>query len=838
MQVERHTRLKELFFASIGLDAGERVSFLQGACSGDPAMVEEVLSLVELEQQVDPSFLHDSTVVVLDAMDEIDPATGEQDEEPIPLPLASWDRYSILGRIGSGGMADVYKAFDPRLNRHVALKFIRTAHARQLQRFLREAKAQARLSHDNILEVYETGEVEDLHYIAMRYIDGPTLIETRADTTLEQKVTLLIQVAEAIHAAHRQGLIHRDIKPANILVDTTLDGELKPYVMDFGIAAQLQEPGLTATGEMLGTPWYMAPEQVRVREHVTDRRTDVYSLGVTMFELLSGRRPYAADSAVEMLGMLCQNEPMALRQVQHDLPAELETIVMKCLEKDMQRRYPSARALAEDLRRFLDGEPVLARRPSMWYRLLKKVRRHKAIVVVSSAALVSLALMAGLNLEVRQQARVREELARDFSRRVNEIESVMRMASIAPLHDVTEERQQVRELMGQIRVRLEQSELLGEGSGHYALGRGYLALGEHVRAREHLERAWARGYRGPGVACVLGRVLAELSLLELSKAMQIPDPDLRAERLAEIDGEYQQPALSYLRIGKGAREEAPEYVDALLAFLEHRVPAAIASAQAGYQRLSWLYEAIRLEADLTADLGFDSWYDGHVSEAVSFWETSADIYDRAAAVARSDARVSLALCRLMGAVATMVPDEQLLALSEPLAQGTLACSNSLSAEPDLAVAMAARARLLLGDARLARHREQDPGPVVGDAMAMARQASMLRPTDPVVALTLAQATLASTRLEEVASSSWRELLEQAITAYETASRLDPKAVEAVNLEALREIARSGPVMSSSFSDTSSGMLTTSNGEVGEVRREVKEFVVATSATRLTPRNLG
>ncbi len=298
--------------------------------------------------------------------------------------------------IGTGGMGEVFKAWDPDLERHVALKYLRHDDPVLVERLLREARAQARIDHPSVCKVYEVGEDDGRPFIAMEYVDGEPLDAAAKKLTLEQKILLIRKVAEAVQAAHSAGLIHRDLKPANILV-VDRAGEPHPYVLDFGIARLEEVAGLTITGQVMGTPGYLSPEQARGEVATLDRRTDVFSLGVILYELLGGGRPFAGNSNVEILMHLIDDEPEPLRRIAPEVPRDLETVVVTCLEKDPDRRYPSARALADDLGRFLDGEPVEARPVGLRERLVRRGRKNPVAafaVIAAALALVALAVVS------------------------------------------------------------------------------------------------------------------------------------------------------------------------------------------------------------------------------------------------------------------------------------------------------------------------------------------------------------------------------------------------------------------------------------------------------------
>jgi serine/threonine-protein kinase len=345
---------------------------------------------------------------------------------PAPAPAVGPGRYEILGELGQGGMGVVYKARDPRLKRLVALKMVlggAYAGRERLARFRAEAEAVARLRHGNIVQIYEVGEYAGGHYIALEFIEGDTLAQRLAQSPLppREAAALVHTLAGAVHYAHEQGIVHRDLKPANILLAAPgfaaeagpQAAELTPKITDFGLAKRLAEDGgRTQTGDVLGTPSYMAPEQADGRVRETGPATDVYALGAILYEALTGRPPFKAPSVVETLQQVRSQEPVPPRRLQPHVPRDLETICLKCLEKEAAKRYPSAAALAEDLRRFLGEEPILARPPGLparfrlWCRRPERVRDAGAFMVFLGVvcilwALCGAALLAAGQLDVR-----------------------------------------------------------------------------------------------------------------------------------------------------------------------------------------------------------------------------------------------------------------------------------------------------------------------------------------------------------------------------------------------------------------------------------------------------
>jgi hypothetical protein len=322
--------------------------------------------------------------------------------------------YSTLAKLGSGGMGVVYLARHQPLQRLVALKMISgSAGPEQVQRFKTEAEAAARLQHPHIVGLFEIGEHAGLPFIALEYCPGGSLEKRLAGTPLPAAVAapLLEQLARAMHAAHQKGILHRDLKPANVLLAE--DGTAK--VSDFGLARLVDVAGHTASGAVLGTPSYMAPEQARGQGQPLDPRCDIYALGAILYEVLTGRPPFRADNPVATLAQVLYEEAVPPGQLNPRVPRDLQTICLKCLHKEPGRRYGTALELAEDLRRYRQGEPIYARPVGRLERTGKWVRRNKGLSAGLAAAV--LALLAGTGVALWQAVEARAAAAAEAGQR-------------------------------------------------------------------------------------------------------------------------------------------------------------------------------------------------------------------------------------------------------------------------------------------------------------------------------------------------------------------------------------------------------------------------------------
>ncbi|MEM1026536.1 MAG: protein kinase [Planctomycetota bacterium] len=441
-------RALAVFEAALDRPEPERDALVAEACAGHPALAARVRSLLTAHA-ASASFL---------AVSDDTPAGGSTEPAPTmiqPQPGVRLGDFRIEALIGSGGMAQVFRATQQSLGRTVALK-VMPPHLhlspRNAARFEREVQAAARVHHTNLVGVYAAGHERGLRYYAMELIEGPTLggvlrrlrVKPILELRLSQAVTgpdaipdnsspsepsgdltilaaivaslsnnyfdriaeQIAAVSEAVHEAHEQGVLHRDIKPSNLLYSR--EGRL--HLGDFGLAKLMDEPGLTQTGDTVGTPYYMAPEQLATQDRPTDRRTDVYALGATLYEMLTLLPPYPGQRREQVLAKIARDEPRPPRRINPSVPRDLETIALKALARRPRDRYGTAAELAEDLRRFTQRHAITARRPWLLTRGLKLAQRHPATAAALAVALILasssayLANRASVNAEQRMLA--------------------------------------------------------------------------------------------------------------------------------------------------------------------------------------------------------------------------------------------------------------------------------------------------------------------------------------------------------------------------------------------------------------------------------------------------
>jgi hypothetical protein len=430
--------------------------------------------------------------------------------------------FEIVRELGRGGMGVVYEARQLSLNRPVALKVLAPGLGltpRAVERFRREAEAAAKLHHTNIVPVYATGEQDNFHFYAMELIAGPSLDHVlnslrgpgaAATTAPELAATgpyaagdpppaasgpgslsgsggeyfdavarRTAEVADALDYAHRQGVIHRDVKPSNLLLAP--DGRLS--LNDFGLARVLEQPGMTVTGEFVGTPAYMSPEQVTSGHVPLDHRTDIYSLGATLYEMLTLRPPFAGQRRDQVLAQIIQKDPTPPRKLNKRVPRDLETICLKALDKDPDRRYQTAAQMADDLRRYVNRFAISAKRAGPVERLNKWVRRHPAASAALAVALLALAAAGFVAYQAYEaERRHQEELRRAEDQRLAEKrQGAIDKAYVAAMGGNFEAANEA----------IAEAERLGVTTGEVRLLRGLIAYysGKSPEALEHFEQA-------------------------------------------------------------------------------------------------------------------------------------------------------------------------------------------------------------------------------------------------------------------------------------------------------------------------------------------------------------
>lgn len=503
-------------------------------------------------------------------------------------------RFMVGPELGRGGMGRVHEAWDPLLQRRVALKRLSGGTVEEVLRFSREAKHQALVTHPHICPIHEVGVGPQAPYIVMHLVEGTPLSELHPDPDPATAASLIADVAGAIHAAHRARLVHRDLKPQNILVERRGDGSLKPWVVDFGLARDLSRADLTLTWAFSGTPAFMSPAQAR--GEAPSPADDIFSLGATLYALLSGVPPFEATTVAGLLDRQARGEAPALRSRRPELPRDLDTIVATCLDPDPARRYATAFDLEVDLRRFLAGESILAR-PTPWHgRAWRRVRRHGTLAATVAVSLLLLAALAGWNVRTRIQGARQSELATRFGFQVKDLEDFMRLERLMPVHDLRPAEARLRQGGGLIRAEMTRLGRTADGPGHYALGRLALALRQDEAALAELERAWAAGFRSPESAYAQGTALARLFDRDLWREAPNGTPRREAEAVRRrLMDRWGRRALACFALSHGQSLDNPAFGEAQIAWLQGDAGTCIRKCREAFEATPWLVEAKELE---------------------------------------------------------------------------------------------------------------------------------------------------------------------------------------------------------------------------------------------------
>lgn len=498
---DRWRQIEQLFHDALERSPHERTSFLSTACQDDESLIPEVLQLLSNHENA-KEFIEppaEAIVTEISRQNTLGLQTGNQ--------IGS---FLLVRKLASGGMGTVFEATQEHPQRTVALKILRTGHTSPtaLRRFEHESHVLAYLKHPAIAQVYETGVFEDgneqVPYFAMEYIPGADTIIQYADAAklnVRQRLRLFVDVCDAVHHGHQRGIIHRDLKPGNILVDASG----RPKVIDFGVARVTDSDLLVTTmhtdvGQLVGTLAYMSPEQCAAELHELDTRSDVYSLGVVLFELLCGRLPYDVKNKpiVETAQIIQHKAPMKPSSVTPQLKDDIETIILKALEKEPERRYQSAADLGADIRRFLNHRPIEAQPPSLSYQLRLFARRNRVLVAAGFVLFIvlfaSVGVITALAIRADRAAQNADQAARSEAQLRIEAELITRflqkmLASANPR--ATGKETTVLTLLNNAAGRIEkdfEDHPSVEAALHHTVGVTYESLGLFDQAENHLRK--------------------------------------------------------------------------------------------------------------------------------------------------------------------------------------------------------------------------------------------------------------------------------------------------------------------------------------------------------------
>lgn len=633
-------------------------------------------------------------------------------------------RYVLEALLGQGGMGRVYRAQDLRLRRRVAIKILSRDVPDLIQRFAREARSQAKIDHENVCRIFEVDEHEGIPFIAMQYLDGTPLNRALATLNFEQKIEVMRQIADGVHAAHSVGLIHRDLKPGNIIVCQNPSGGFRAHILDFGLARSLEDHQLTVVGDLLGTPAFMAPEHLDTSIGEIDRRTDIYALGATFYQLITRKLPFSSQNTGELFRKILEVEPTNPREITPSIPKDVSIIILTCLEKKPHHRYGSAKALHDDLQRFQRGEPIHARSMGFPYVVQKRIRKHPAAFLGGISVLI---LGLWILFSAMNSAR-REQVIRDFTTMAKDLEAEIRFVHLSRKHDIRPDLARLTQQLDQVETTLSNRSAIAKGPGRYALGKGYLAMGEYQRARIFLEESWDKGYQAPAVAFALCQTYLGLYRLELWKVQLIADQASRTRRMEEIRQSFRVPALHYLEKSKAAGPTSTTYLSASLAFFEGNYLQALDILQKGPAPLPWEHEILLLQGDIYKALALDWHYQGKKTKALGAVNAAKENYQMAANIAASNPLTYRSLGEAFFTQAFLGFFEA-GDLESVFIDGERILDDALFVLPEDAQSLMAKARLNNLWAEYCVTRQQDPLPLATKALADAGKAAELAPSE-------------------------------------------------------------------------------------------------------------
>ena len=600
-------------------------------------------------------------------------------------------RLDTLIPIAEGASGRVYRSRDRETGQVLAVKRLRHTDASQVTRLRREAAAQQRLDHPNICRVFGIEHDEQGHVqLLMEFVPGSTLAREMDRLSLDERVRILAKVAEAVDIAHEHGILHRDLKPSNILLRAgDNDLALEPVVADFGLARSADDPAMTATGELLGTPAYMAPEQALGAREQIGPPTDVFSLGCMLYEALTGKPPFEAPTVSASLDRLLHEDPPHPRKINPTAPQALCRIALQCLEREPARRYTHARDLLADLTRWQQGQSVQARHYSRLYRWRRRMTRRPAMSAAALAGVLAIVVLSGWGLWQASTAAARETLAAELGTTLSDIRNRMHIARLAPMHDIGRDREALAQ-------RLEKLAAAYDDRARFAdlvetnLARAYLLIGEVDRAAVHARRA--RGVTDNDAArAVWADVLLARYAEALVPIMELP-ADRRAERLADAKAAFLEPAEEILQ---AIENPALQAVDsrARLAILERRFDSARELLGRMTSTRPYDYERSLLAARLNLEQAAVALEAARREEAAGRFVEAQSQFQRIAETARSDPRPRLLACRAARGRLRAVR-HQAETLPETLADLEPLCAELDRVDPGRASTHAARAAAL------------------------------------------------------------------------------------------------------------------------------------------------
>lgn len=673
--------------------------------------------------------------------------------------------FSTAVPFADGATSEVFRATDRATGRTVALKILRSTDPELRRRFEREAEVLSRLDHPRIARLLNHGEIDGRPYLTMEFVDGVPFDRALAGKPPDVIVRAFLEIVDAMAHAHDLGLLHRDLKPENILVREGPDGEPEPVLVDFGLARDMAAPSDTASGALLGTPAFMAPEQARGDRGAIGRHTDIYGLGAVLYAALSGQPPHSADSAGDVIAAVLSGPPA---RPGGDVPLALEAIVNRALAHRPQRRYSSARRLAADLEGWLEGRSVRAMRGFRWRLARQAMVRRKWLTAGTAAALLALAALGAQQGWLQHRAAERSALAVQLSEDLAATREKMRLLHLAPAHDIGAEWAFVEQRIDTLRDAATAPETGSLPKLHYALGRLLLDAGRPGPALESLARAREYGCRSSACAAALAMAHLRLYRRDLERNLHSID-DAEA-----VPGRHLEAARNALR---GVETQGPDRVAVAAALQPIEQVASL--GETVLAQSPWAYEVPQAMGEASYRAGLEAVRADELPEAFGHFKRSIDHFARASGIARSFPDAYLGTCRALARMAEVASMDRAVTFPDS-GEAMARCETARRVDPGRVEAFTLPAAI---HERLAidayeRGKSDQAARHIDIALALLQEAPPELRATPGFAIAEARALVTSAPAEQLVGQAGAARIRQALAAAERATELNPDSLEA------------------------------------------------------------